>query len=685
MSSLPSSNDSLGERRKMVFARIVRPCRIAVLVLLPALAACAKTDGGAKREGWPLLLALTGLEPVTVLPTTTLIVQGDGFVGSTLGTSRLRLVGTYTPDGGSPMALDLGLIGDVESTTEIRIRLGQGAAWAQICPFGQGVFTGTAAVEVSSLATGRVYSTSAIGAGFLCRERLEPLLVSLDSGAHALNASLSVLASDLLLGGNEGASFLSVRGCYLAQGLPAPCETNGVAFTERRIPLEVLHPTTREDARFLLTPALVGLGPGTIEAIAHVVNVHSDLIETTSEEQAATVTILPSHLDGVAAEGSSLGGFVDFYGAGFVGGGDGESTEIFVQGSFQPDEGGAARNVDLLLISTFESGEVVRYVLEEQDGVGEIVDLRQESGILSATFTPRFVLGASTITGAPYTDSFRVQPIRQVVHVRFLPGYRDALELFGMLAADWEIRQRIIAKADWIYRGINVEFRSEKPTDYLLYAQVDITGIDPNGMGLMGYDNSPGKDVGNLRLYDRLGGVNALTQEDGYPGFGGVFVESFLAFSMHPPQGLAQAPTASPLFDQIFDPLRPSRGGKPILPAELSGLVPLSTGDGCPAPSSDRQEVIRCAIFVLGNILGGTMAHELAHSLGLADPGGNGFHNSGEQPNRLMDAGGSRPFNERAELLGGGPEVFCQQNFEYLISILPTGEPDPISYRPSCY
>jgi len=50
-----------------------------------------------------------------------------------------------------------------------------------------------------------------------------------------------------------------------------------------------------------------------------------------------------------------------------------------------------------------------------------------------------------------------------------------------------------------------------------------------------------------------------------------------------------------------------------------------------------------------------------------------------------MDSGADRPFLERGELGGGGPEVFCQQNYEYLSSILPTNEPDPVSGRPDCY
>ncbi len=112
--------------------------------------------------------------------------------------------------------------------------------------------------------------------------------------------------------------------------------------------------------------------------------------------------------------------------------------------------------------------------------------------------------------------------------------------------------------------------------------------------------------------------------------------------------------------------------------------MPITTGDACPA--GDRLVRLRCAIFVLGNLLGGTMAHELGHSLGLADPGGEQFHNSGEEAYRLMDAGGNRPFLERSELEpGAGPEVFCRQNYEYLQTILPTTEPDPEANRPTCY
>ena len=103
-----------------------------------------------------------------------------------------------------------------------------------------------------------------------------------------------------------------------------------------------------------------------------------------------------------------------------------------------------------------------------------------------------------------------------------------------MRAVDSKIRERILAELARIYKGVNIEFRSEAPTDFALYEYVTVVGVDPNNMGLFGYDNSPGKDNGNVRLYDKLGGVNATTQEDGYPGYGGVFVRSLMGFSKHP-------------------------------------------------------------------------------------------------------------------------------------------------------
>ena len=41
--------------------------------------------------------------------------------------------------------------------------------------------------------------------------------------------------------------------------------------------------------------------------------------------------------------------------------------------------------------------------------------------------------------------------------------------------------------------GLGVEFRESKPDDYRLFAEVEMTGVDPNGIGLIGYDNTLAK------------------------------------------------------------------------------------------------------------------------------------------------------------------------------------------------
>jgi hypothetical protein len=50
-----------------------------------------------------------------------------------------------------------------------------------------------------------------------------------------------------------------------------------------------------------------------------------------------------------------------------------------------------------------------------------------------------------------------------------------------------------------------------------------------------------------------------------------------------------------------------------------------------------------------------------------------------------MDAGGDRPFLERAVLQGQGPGVFCDDEYTYLRQILPSGDPPNTVQRPGCF
>src|SRR3990172_5600332 len=88
--------------------------------------------------------------------------------------------------------------------------------------------------------------------------------------------------------------------------------------------------------------------------------------------------------------------------------------------------------------------------------------------------------------------------------VAFLPGYYDSLSLFGLSSAVQQVEDGIVQRIQDIYAGYNLEVRLEEPTEFgpTSYATLEIGGPDPNGTGLFGNDNSPGKDVGNLRLFD---------------------------------------------------------------------------------------------------------------------------------------------------------------------------------------
>ena len=364
-----------------------------------------------------------------------------------------------------------------------------------------------------------------------------------------------------------------------------------------------------------------------------------------------------------------------------VGAVEGAGTEVLLSGIFSPDDGGSQRSIDLILVPSWSAHNRLHYVLDEQDALGQVVDFRRESGSVIGTFTPRFYLGGNTESGPAIEGSFRVEPLRQVVWLNLKPSYTDGLLAFGLREVSEPIEAGILQVINDIYGGINVDIRRTEPTDYVLFSQVDVTGVDPNGFGLLGYDNTPGKDNGNARLYDHIGGLNALTQQDGYPGYGGVFLESIWSFSLAPPTQATSFAGASQRFDDVFDPVRADLG-TPVSAAEARSFTPLRSGADC-SDASSRTLQVQCAVWSLSHIVGSTIAHELAHSVGLADPGGNGFHNSSDAPGRLMDSGDARPFVERAGLEGPA-EHLCQGNYDYLRDILPALGADPLSTRSAC-
>jgi hypothetical protein len=539
-------------------------------------------------------------------------------------------------------------------------------------------FRGQARIDIIAASDGDTYSSEAITVELAFREKLTPTAVALNGeGVIFVNDEIVVEGDGFLLGGDEGTSVARVSGCFVATG-QSTCKPIAMAD----VPMVPLDPLSRKKVQFPFSPKLAGIKPGEFRGSIAVVN--KQLAQTEIAAAATTVTydLVTSQIFEVGPTSASLGQFVFLKGGGFIGGEAGALTELELAGTFKKT-GLPSVPITMTLIPEFVEGRLVRYVLNSDDELGNTLDLRADTGDFTGTITPIVSYGADRVRGASKSVTLAIAPVKQVVYLQFQPTYVEGLRDFGLRAVDRKIRERVVEVCKQAFGGVNIEFRTEAPTDYALFASVELVGVDPNGSGLFGYDNSPGKDNGNLRLYDRLGGVNALTQQDGYPGFGGVFVRSLMGFSKHPSNGVTSVPGADPLFDKAFDPFRPDQGNEPIRAADLSGTLPAVNGMMC--PGGDRKQQVACAVYIMGNLIGGTLAHEIGHSLGLANPFMEGFHNAGDAPNRIMDSGGDRPFVERAELEGQGPGVFCDDEYAYLRMILPSKEAPPTVERPGCF
>jgi hypothetical protein len=615
-------------------------------------------------------LTLASVDPGTVVPGSTLAISGDSFVGADFGQSVLRLRGSF---GGA--AVDLTLPATFDDYQHLH------AAWRGGRMSGlsgdNGSFDGMASVEVTSTIDKNVHASNSVHVAIQVAAALAPSLDALDDGVIYVNQPIPVTGSGLLLGGGEGQTVAQVSGCYQREG-DASC----VPVDAVEIPVAPASAFDRGRGSFAFAPQIAGIQPGHFQGTVRLANGAA-----TSVSRDVGYDLVSPAVFSVSPSSASLGEYVAVSGGGFVGPADDQDTTSYtvlaLAGTFT-DDTGAEAPVSLQLLPEFVSGPVVRYVINENDALGHSIDLRRRSGTFDGTIRPIVHYAGDSVVGVATPVTFGIARLKQVVYVRFLPSYTESLRHFGLRAADHLIRERVLAIAHRDYTGINVDFRTDEPTDFALYTTVDIGGPDLNGLGLFGYDNTPGKDVGNLRLYDQVGGFYAVTLADGNAGYGGVFVESFFAFSQHP-NGLAVSNSgAVPEFDQIFDPFRPDVGGQPVRAADLGGVGVPTSGARCPE-ASDRPTQLACAVWVMGGLVGSTMTHEFGHSLGLAFGGGlDHVHNDGDRANRLMDTGGARPFLERAEMKGQGPAVFCDQDYGYLRDILPADESPPDVARPPC-
>jgi hypothetical protein len=629
-------------------------------LIVIALLGCAPEIIGPRDTGLEGL-SLTRLDPGLVLPGTLIVATGQSFVGDTLGRTRLRLHGTL---GGADFDREY----DVKVVSGSRIELVSDGTLV-------GDLDGEATIEVMSTVDRKLHMSPPLLLKLRFVSEEVPTIGDVGDGVSFVNQPVQVTGSGFLLGGGEGETHASLTGCFTPAGT-----TICGATTTVEVAAQPAAPFDRANAVFPWATTISGIGPGSWTGMLTLVNIHASGVRKSTGAKAVKFDIQRPAIFAASTTTASLGQYVVIQGGGFID----QVTLLELKGTFTPDGGGADRPLDLQLVTDFVAGPTVRYVLSADDPLGKIVDLRKESGVIRGTVKPIVEDDTARVDGNAIPVQLTVAHVRQVVFVNFLSSYVESLRKFGLRAADPLIRQRVLGVAARDYAATNMDFRDVEPTDFALYSTVDLAGPDPNGQGLLGYDNTPGKDTDNLRLYDHIGGANAVTEEDGSPGYGGVFTESFFGFSKHP-NGLAQKlPEQNDTFDRIFDPFRPDVGGLELTAGELASLQPPALDDGASCPARDRRTQIACAVWVLGNVIGSTMTHEVGHSLGLANPYGSGYHDQGDLPNRLMEVGSARPFNERAQLGGEGPAVFCDTAYDYLRMILPNEMTPPTVDRPPC-
>jgi len=632
------------------------------------VAGCAQPLTRLPKEAALSDMDVSDVAPAAWVPGTVVTLAGAGFLPDQGGTMTARLdgrIGSFVVDVELPLRF-------VDYDTAAFDWPGLDALNVR----GEGRFEGDLWVTLAATHDGRTHRSPRQAAALEMVELLEPDVDSVEEEARFLNDTWRLEGDGFLLGGAEGSAVLVVKGCFEPRS-GGGCDKidavriDGVASADR----DTL------DVPFL--PDIAGIERGSFVGTGKLLNVHADGTEVSGGTYDLTGDIGKPVLTGLSPLDASLGQYVDVEGKGFVGPTQADGTAVtLVELEGILSRGSQDLPVDVTLVPEFRDGKAVRYILNEEDGLGQLMDLRSSGASFAGTARPIVAFGPSEVDGEAVPVAFEVAPVKQVVWLRFLPNFVESLRHFGLWAARDAVIDRIVDVVERDYAGVNVELRLEEPTDFALYSIVEISGPDPNGLGLLGYDNTPGKDLGNLRLYDTIGGVNALTQQDGYPGYGGVFIESLFSFS-DDPGGFAVQAQVDPLFDHLFDPFRPDREGRPVSASEVKEREVPSKNTECPA--SGRSERVGCAVFTLGNLVGTTVSHEIAHSVGLADPEGEAFHNTGDWEDALMDGGSYRTFAERAEVDGEGPGVFCEEAFVYLQGILPTGKADPLGGRQECY
>ncbi|MCA9522252.1 MAG: hypothetical protein KC609_14830 [Myxococcales bacterium] len=612
------------------------------LLLLAAGCVSGAKSGELPPDERPIV-TLESWAPSEILPGTRLVLQGTN-----LGViEQVRLVGSI-----AGREVDVSIAPSVRSDDSIEIVFS--TAVIEALGGAKGTFDGDLDLVYRQTVLLSTRAALSFGVG------LAPSITSLGESVVYLGDEIVVSGAGFL-DPAEGTSELFFDGV-----VELTATSTQVPVTKTRAPLDV---RSRTEARLRIGPELLGVLPGTFRGGIFVRNVALDGSVTTSESLSIeSIVLKATRIDGLTPSSVSRGQRLTIFGRGFlpIDAQLQTSTLFQLEGTLHTREGVVdfTGQQSLLLVPTAVGDNTrLEYVLRVRRNADGIIEgLGARWGRFSGTIAPLVLYGNVAFWGSDLKVELQIAPPKQVVHLRYLPGFSEALDQFGLRAAERAVKDRVLEVVRRDYQGVNIRFDETAPLDFAEYSTVEIGGVDPNHANLFGIDNTcrgeDCKDVGNLFLDDVIGGLNATSQQQGYYPYGGIFVASFLQFSAT----LASEtnPLASARFDEIFSFAVPVLGGTAVTEDELTG--------------GPRAALVAEAVRVLGNLIGNTITHEVGHSLGLAALDG-AFHNDGDNPGWIMDAGVFRPFDERAEIDGAPTPVFAPYNRSYLEFVLPLEEP----------
>jgi hypothetical protein len=601
---------------------------------------------------------LVSFSPSSLIPGTRLVLTGEKFRANE--PMQLHFQGTVTDDaGGAPRRLDATLVPTIDSGTRLFADVNADLITAA---GGAGRFTGTLQLEVTR-AGQKLASTLTASLGLA--GELTPKLTGASTTAIYVGDVITLRGADFLLGGHddvlegghEGELEVIAAGDFHAD--------DGTTDAIADYPLAV-KATNREEALYVHTPEVFGLRTGEFRGTLTPRNKHKSGQIVTGAPLPVSVLVLASTIAAVSPLEASRQQRVKLGGHGFYASKrDGTVTLLRLKGQFTP-KGGSRAPLEVELPVRVESADQLTWVLAPTVVEEQLTGFGAKAGVFTGTVAPVLQLGRDELAGQPWTGTFTVRPTKQVVLFSFTPQFTDALRLYGLRNVEEAVRARLFEVARRDYADFNLDFRAERPEDFEQFTTMEITGDDPNDSDLFGLDNTDGKDVGNLRLNDYVGGTNAEQVEAGSYAYGGVFLASFLRLSPNvcrknengiwnykACKGGSSFPLKTERFDLVFKAFAPILGGTEARADELAGGA--------------RSAALKEAVRVLGGLAGNTAVHELGHSLGLAQEIGiDEFHNPGDTPGQIMNPGGARPFEERAELDGQGPAVWAPGDRAYL-------------------